>query len=178
MEPEQTNPEKPRGRPFEPGQSPNPAGRPRGSRNRTTLAAEQLLEGEAEELTRTVIELAKRGNVSALHMCMDRIYPVRRDRLLQVEIPLLTSVADVPEVIAAIFYGICAGELSLEEGTKLAGLVDLYVRAKLGCIRHDDAQARLIDAQDEREDKRAMEEKLPSFAKLIRKTGGSDPATP
>src|SRR3954467_2997309 len=56
----QTDPsaEKTRGRPFAPGQSGNGAGRPRGSRNRTTLAAEQLLDGEAEALTRKVIELA------------------------------------------------------------------------------------------------------------------------
>src|SRR5690348_2496063 len=51
--------EKPRGRPFRPGESGNPAGRPRGARNRTTLAAEQLLDGEAEVLTRKAIELAK-----------------------------------------------------------------------------------------------------------------------
>jgi hypothetical protein len=68
---------------------------------------------------------------------MDRIYPVRRDRLLHIDIPVITSVDDVPEVIAAIIFGICIGELSLEEGIKLAGLVELYARAKLGCIRHD-----------------------------------------
>ena len=36
------------GRPFEPGQSGNPAGRPKGPRNRATLAVEVLLDGEAE----------------------------------------------------------------------------------------------------------------------------------
>ena len=42
-----------RGRPFEPG---NP-GRPKGSRNKATLAAEALLDGEAEALTHKAIEL-------------------------------------------------------------------------------------------------------------------------
>ena len=37
-----------RGRPFQKGN----AGRPRGSRNKATLAAEQLLDGETEALTR------------------------------------------------------------------------------------------------------------------------------
>lgn len=48
----------PRGQSFRRGKSGNPAGRPRGARNRATLAAEALLEGEAEALTRKAIELA------------------------------------------------------------------------------------------------------------------------
>jgi Family of unknown function (DUF5681) len=36
---------------FQKGQSGNPSGRPRGARNKTTLAAEALLDGEAENIT-------------------------------------------------------------------------------------------------------------------------------
>jgi Family of unknown function (DUF5681) len=54
------------GRPFEPGQSGNPAGRPKGSRNKATLAVEALLDGEAEEITRKAIELAKKGDLAAI----------------------------------------------------------------------------------------------------------------
>ena len=42
---------------FKPGQSGNPNGRPKGSLNATTLAAQALLDGEAEALTRKAIEL-------------------------------------------------------------------------------------------------------------------------
>jgi Family of unknown function (DUF5681) len=51
-----------RGRPFQKGQSGNPAGRPRGSTNRATRAAELLLDGEAEALSRKAIELALAGD--------------------------------------------------------------------------------------------------------------------
>jgi hypothetical protein len=44
------------------GYAPNRKGRPPGSRHRTTLAIEALLEGEAEALTRKVIELAMNGD--------------------------------------------------------------------------------------------------------------------
>ena len=46
MSPDNTD-EKQRGRPFEKGTSGNPSGRPRGSRNATTLALEVLLDGQA-----------------------------------------------------------------------------------------------------------------------------------
>src|SRR3974390_695778 len=45
------------GRRFEKGRSGTPAGRPPGLRNRATEAAELLLDGEAEALTRKAVEL-------------------------------------------------------------------------------------------------------------------------
>ena len=47
---------KQRGRPFEPGKSGNPNGRPKDARNRTTVLAEGLLDDEAEAITRKPIE--------------------------------------------------------------------------------------------------------------------------
>ena len=55
-----------RGKPFKKGQSGNPGGRPKGTRNKTTLAMEELLDGEAEIITRKAIEKAKEGDGGGL----------------------------------------------------------------------------------------------------------------
>ena len=56
---------------FKEGKSGNPNGRPHGSRNKVTLSMEVLLEGEAEDLTRKVIEKAKNGDMMALRICFE-----------------------------------------------------------------------------------------------------------
>jgi hypothetical protein len=59
---------------FRPG---NP-GRPRGARNRTTLACLALLEGKGAALTRKAVELALTGDTVALKLCLERLLPKGR----------------------------------------------------------------------------------------------------
>src|SRR5204863_8750758 len=63
------------GKPFQPG---NPRG-PRGAPHKATIAAEALLDGEAEGLTRKAIEAALGGDTAALRLCIDGIVPLRRE---------------------------------------------------------------------------------------------------
>ena len=66
---------------FRLGQSGNPAGRPPGARNKTTLASEALLEGEGEALTRKAIELAKAGDLTATATRMGPAISIKCKRL-------------------------------------------------------------------------------------------------
>src|SRR6267378_3533082 len=66
---------KQRGRPFLRGESGNPAGRPMGARHKATVAAEALLDGEAEALTRKAVEMALAGDGTARRLCLDRTEP-------------------------------------------------------------------------------------------------------
>ena len=75
-----------RGRPFATGQSGNPSGRPLGARNRASLAAEALLDGDAQGYPKA-INLALAGNTIALRLCLERILPPRRERIVGIPLP-------------------------------------------------------------------------------------------
>jgi hypothetical protein len=80
-----------RGRPFEKGRSGNPLGRRVGCRNKTTIAATALLAGEAETLTRKAVELALVGDPTALRLCLERVLPPCRDRMVMFALPPIKS---------------------------------------------------------------------------------------
>lgn len=119
---------KQRGRPFEKGVSGNPAGKKKGTRNRTTLLVEQMIEGEAEALTQTAINLAKTGDPSLLRAMLDRLAPARRERTIAIDIPALTSPADAPAVAARLIEAVAVGEIAPSEAQALAGLLEAYRR--------------------------------------------------
>src|SRR5918993_3314619 len=87
-----------RGRPFTAGNS----GRPKGARNRATLAAEALLDGEADALTRKAVEMALAGDPTALRLCLDRLLPPRKDRPVSFALAELKTAADAVEATAAL----------------------------------------------------------------------------
>ena len=97
---------------FTKGTSGNPAGRPRGSRNQSTLIMEALLEGEAEQLMRKTIDLGKEGNPIALRLCLDRLLPPRKDRPIQVTLPRLDTTKQLDSAISAILQAVSKGDLT------------------------------------------------------------------
>jgi hypothetical protein len=118
-----------RGAPFKPGQSGNPAGRPKGARHKTTLAIEALLDGQHEKLTQKAIDLALAGDMQALRICMDRLAPVRRDRPVMFDLPRIETIADLPQATRAIMEAVAAGELTPSEAAELGKLVDAHAKA-------------------------------------------------
>jgi hypothetical protein len=114
---------------FEKGQSGNPNGRPKGALNKATLAAQQLLDSEAQEITRKVIELAKQGNPMALKLCLERLLPRRKDRLISLNLPEVKTQSDVPQALKAILAAVSQGTITPSEADILAGLVEAAQKA-------------------------------------------------
>lgn len=92
---------------FTKGQSGNPRGRPKGSKNKSTLLreamqskADRILSKEVPEVLKVVIRAAKAGDMSAAKMILDRAVPVKKaddgdgdngNKLVQITIQNLTS---------------------------------------------------------------------------------------
>jgi hypothetical protein len=114
--------------PFQKGQSGNPSGRPRSPRNKATIMADMLLQGEAQSLTRVAIERAKAGDMRALRMCLDRLAPPSRHRTIDFRLPPLENAADAASALAAITAAVSAGELTPAEAGALFKLVDGFAR--------------------------------------------------
>ena len=113
---------------FAKGQSGNPAGRPRGSRNATTLALESLLDGQAEALTQKAVELALAGDMAALRLCLDRILPPRRDRPINFDLPPIESPQDAATTVSAVLAAVASGEITPADAGEVSKLIEVYVK--------------------------------------------------
>src|SRR3954451_9555139 len=96
-------------------------GRPAGARNRATLAAMALLEGEAEALTRRCVELALAGDVTALRLCLERLLP--KSRAIRLQLPLRT-LADLDAASETVSEALAEGTVVLDDVAPLTGLID------------------------------------------------------
>jgi hypothetical protein len=99
------------------------------SRNKKTLAAAALLEGESEALTRRAVELALAGDPTAMRLCIERILPPCRERAVKFELPPIKSAADIAPAMDAVTSALAAGVITPGEAGTIAAVVDTFVRA-------------------------------------------------
>jgi hypothetical protein len=114
---------------FQKGQSGNPRGRPMGSRNNATLACESLLEGQAEALTQKAVDMALAGDTVALKICIDRIFPPRKDRPVTFPLPPINSARDAADVMFSVMNAVAAGQLTPADASELSKVVACTVKS-------------------------------------------------
>lgn len=123
-------------------------GRPKGARNKATMAIEALLEGEAEKLGRKAIDMALAGDTTALRLCLDRIAPVRRGRPVRLPLPDIVTTSDISAAQAVVVAAMARGEITTDEASDVTRVLDALGTA----IERRDLEARIT----------ALEEGLPS----------------
>jgi hypothetical protein len=115
--------------PWQKGESGNPAGRKWGSRNKASLLAETLLDGETERITRKCVEMALEGNEVALRLCMERVLSPKKSRPLRFKLSVLETVADAQLALAQIVAGMADGTILVDEGSALCGAVNAFLKS-------------------------------------------------
>ena len=104
------------------------SGKPSGARHRATQAVLALLDGEAEALTRKAVDMALAGDGAALHLCLERIAPPRRDAPVSFVLPKMTAAADAAKAAAAVLAAVATGDLTPTEGAHVMALIEIYRR--------------------------------------------------
>ena len=114
---------------FKKGQSGNPNGKPKGARNKATLAMEELLDGEAEAITRKAIEMAKEGDMTAIRLCLERILPTIKSRPIEIDLPPVETAQDIQSAHGAVIAAMAKGEITPDDAAAIAGVLEARRRA-------------------------------------------------
>lgn len=134
---------------FQKGRSGNPFGRPKGVRNKAVLLAEKLFENETEEICRQAIELAKKGNIQAIKIILDRILPPKKETPITIDLPMMKASTDILEAINQVTLSICCGKISPSDGETLSRIIERQAKA----IKMNEFEQRLKNLEDRQSDK-------------------------
>jgi uncharacterized protein DUF5681 len=113
----------PRGRPFAPGNKVG-RGRPRGSRNKTTVGLQEMLSQHGEALVKKCVLNALNGDKTALRTCMDRLLPVRKQSPVQFHLPPIETAAELARAQARMLKALSRGQLTPDEAESINNLLE------------------------------------------------------
>ena len=99
-------------------------GRPR-ARDRITALDERVAEAGLD-LIEAALEEAKGGNVRAMEMLLDRIWPARRGRPVEIDAPEIRSIPDLVPASAAVTNAVLNGDVTPDEGRAAARVLDRH----------------------------------------------------
>jgi len=123
---------KQRGRPFAPGVSGNPGGRPKGARNLASIIAAALTDKDASAVVRAVVAKAKKGDMAAARLVLDRIWPAPRGRSLTLDLPAAVDAAGVHLAHRKLLQSVADGALSPEEAQAISAMLSLQLKMMAG----------------------------------------------
>ena len=123
----------PEGR-FSRGQSGNPAGRPKGSRNKATLVAEALLDEATGPVVAKAIDEALAGDGAMLRTVFQAICKKDPGRTIELDVPE-GSFGDPVAFLEATMRAVALGEITPQEAALLARVASVMVQAQRLTLR-------------------------------------------
>ncbi|MBC4019311.1 hypothetical protein [Siccirubricoccus deserti] len=78
---------------------------------------------------RKVQEMAEAGDMRAAELLLRRLWPERKGRPVEMELPALNTTADLPKAMAAVAAEMAAGNLSPEEAAQVSAVIEAQRRA-------------------------------------------------
>lgn len=137
---------------FQKGQSGNPNGKAKGTKNKATLAAAALLEGEIETICRRLIQEALSGNMQAIKMVLDRVLLCRKEYPVKIDLPIIKQPQDAIQAISIIVTAVGGGCISPQQGEVLSKIVEVYVKA----VETHEFERRLADLEEKKTENEAI----------------------
>jgi hypothetical protein len=123
---------------FAAGVSGNPAGRPRGSRDKRTLVLAELVDGDGVEIVGKLLARAKKGDPWAVRLVVERLLP-KMERRLQIDLPRVEQASDVASAVAQVIELASSGDLTVDEARAFLALLESQRKA----IETSELQVRL-----------------------------------
>lgn len=114
---------------FKPGVSGNIKGKPAGTRSKATQLLLALMEGDADNITKAVIDAAKGGDLMAAKIILDRLIPPAKERPVNVDLPDTSTSEGVSAAQSAILQAVAGGDLLPGEAATLSAIVESKRRA-------------------------------------------------
>jgi hypothetical protein len=110
------------GVPFQPGNHFG-RGRPKGSRNKSTLTAQGIFAQHADSIVRKCIADALRGDARAMDRCIERVMAPQKESLVKLKIPSITTISGATDALSTLLQASAAGKLTPSDAAKLAEIV-------------------------------------------------------
>ena len=101
-------------------------GKTKGARHKATMAVEELLDGQVEQLTQKAVEAALGGDMTAMRLCLERICPPRKDQPVLIDLPEMTTSIGASRVMAGILEAVADGDITPDEARGVSSIVEVY----------------------------------------------------
>ena len=111
---------------FKPGESGNPAGRPKGIVDKR-IQLRSLLQPHAEELINELVEQAKLGEPWAMKLCIDRLIPpIKKDDSIFFDLPEgdIEAPENMLKIADEMTHAVASGQLSVTDADRFSAFLN------------------------------------------------------